>query len=354
MRDWNPMLEVDLEEHLFEALINNLKPGQKLSAAAVLAALDGEGEAEAFAEAEFLTLPLDISDLPRASGHGEAAVRLRQEAQLAASGDLLSGLEEGDPLRLYLEEIASIPVCGDIRLLAQELGEANLAQREEPELYSRILNLCLSRVVEIAKEYTGYGVLLTDLIQEGSMTLWRYLPRYAGDGDGFPLFRDCCIRYAMNKAVILQAHESGVGQKMRQALEDYRAVDERLLSELGRNPTLEEIAEELHMTLEEAEQVAQTLENARTVNRAKAAVEEKEETPDDDAAVEDTAYFQMRQRIAELISVLDEQEAALITLRYGLEGGLPLSPEETGRKLGMTPAEVVAAEAKALAKLRNH
>ena len=70
-------------------------------------------------------------------------------------------------------------------------------------------------------------------------------------------------------------------------------------------------------------------------------------------AVEDTAYFQMRQRIAELLGGLDAREQKLLTMRYGLEGGLPLSPEETGRKLGMTPDEVVAAEAAALAKLRK-
>ena len=74
---------------------------------------------------------------------------------------------------------------------------------------------------------------------------------------------------------------------------------------------------------------------------------------EEDQAVEDTAYFQMRQRILELLSVLPEADSRLLTLRYGLEGGLPLSPEETGRKLGLTPQEVVMKEAAALAKLRN-
>ena len=70
-------------------------------------------------------------------------------------------------------------------------------------------------------------------------------------------------------------------------------------------------------------------------------------------AVEDTAYFQMRQRIQDLLSELEEMDAKLLTLRYGLEGGMPLSPEEAGRKLGLTPDEVVAREAAALMKLRN-
>ena len=81
--------------------------------------------------------------------------------------------------------------------------------------------------------------------------------------------------------------------------------------------------------------------------------EPKEEVPEDSQAVEDTAYFQMRQRIAELLSNLTEEEAKLLTLRFGLEGGAPLSPEETGKKLGLTPQEVVQREANALVKLRN-
>ena len=100
--------------------------------------------------------------------------------------------------------------------------------------------------------------------------------------------------------------------------------------------------------------VAQMLDAARTVSRAKAATEEKEPTADDQMAVEDTAYFQMRQRITELLSILEEEDRALLTLRYGLEGGLPLTAQETGRKLGLTEGQVVQREAAALAKLRQN
>ena len=82
-------------------------------------------------------------------------------------------------------------------------------------------------------------------------------------------------------------------------------------------------------------------------------MEEKEPEPEDEQAVEDTAYFQMRQRITELLSTLPEEDAKLLTLRFGLEGGLPMTPEDAGRKLGMTPEEVIAREAAALAQLRN-
>ena len=354
MRYVEPLIDVDFGEQVFEKMFDGLQPGEKLTATRILTALDEEGDVEAFAQMDLLCAPLDISDLPRAAGTGEAAVRLRREEQLAKEGRLLTGLEDTDPLRLYLEEIAAIPVCGDIHLLADELNKANAEERDDPELLTKLLNLSLSRVVEIAQEFTGYGVLLLDLIQEGSMYLWQVMPRYIAPTEyWFDKFRDSCIRYAMKKAVIIQAHASGVGQKMRAAMEDYRAVDERLLAELGRNATIDEIAEELHMSAEETAVVKNMLDNARMLNQARAAAEPEEETEDDERHVEDTALFQARQRILDLLSGVSEADAKLLTLRFGLEGGLPLSPEETGRRLGLTPEEVVAREAAALAQLRN-
>ena len=79
----------------------------------------------------------------------------------------------------------------------------------------------------------------------------------------------------------------------------------------------------------------------------------QEEEAEEQQAVEDTAYFQARQRIAEMLSMLSEEDAKLLSLRFGLEGGLPMTPEETGRKLGLTPEEVVTREAAALAVLRQ-
>ena len=353
MRYSDAFIDVAFGDTELEKILSRLRPGDVLSAAELLTALDSESEEtllEAFDHLRDLDTALDVVALPRNAASGEAALRLRREAQLVQEGSLLTALEETDPLRLYLEEIAGIPAFGDICLLAEQLDEANREEREEPELWTQILNLCLSRVYELACEHTGLGVLLMDLMQEGSMGLWSALPCYAG-GD-FEAFRDWHIRQAMAQTITLQAFSNGVGQKMRQAMEDYRSVDERLLAELGRNPTLEEIAQQLHMTVEETTMVASMLESARNVNRAHAETEEKEPEPDDQQAVEDTAYFQMRQRIQELMSQLEPREAELLTLRFGLEGGLPLSPADTGRRLGLTPEEVVAREAAALAQLR--
>ena len=214
-----------------------------------------------------------------------------------------------------------------------------------------LTNLGLSRVIQLAGEHTGYGVLLLDLIQEGSLGLWQAIRCYRG-GD-YAAHRDRWIRFYLAKIVTLQARANGVGQKLRGALEDYRAVDERLLGELGRNPTLAEIAEQLHMSREEAEAVRQMLENARLMNKARGAEQPPEEEEEEEQAVENTALFQMRQRISDLLSGLPERDVKLLTLRFGLEGGLPLSPADTGKQLNMTAEEVVAAEAAALSRLRK-
>lgn len=320
----------------------SLTMGDTVSASQILTLLEGEdGQVleDALQELETACVKLDISDLPKTVGTGDTAVRLKQEVQLVQQGLNPKALEQNDPLRLYLEEVAAVPVCGDEQLLAQK-GDAA----------EKLTNLGLSRVIQLAQEYVGYGVLLMDLIQEGSLGLWQAIGCYR-EGE-YAAHRDRWIRFYLARAVILQAHSSGIGQKMRRAMEDYRQVDERLLGELGRNPTIEEIAETLHMNVEEAQTVRKMMDNARMLDKA-IRPEEAEEDKEAEQAVEDTALFQMRQRIGDLLSGLEETEAKLLNLRFGLEGGKPVSPEETGRLLGMTAQEVVAREAAALAKLRK-
>ena len=342
------MNEFVFDESPWDLALNHLRRGSSLSAVRFLALLEGEDEAaleDALLDLEEKRISLDISDLPKGPAAGEAAARLRREEQLVKNGTLMAALEGNDPLRLYLEELAAIPACGDPEVLAMECAEGRSGAPE------RLLNVSLSRVVELAMAHTGRGVLLLDLIQEGSLGLWQAISCY--EGGSFEELSGWYIRQYLAKAIVMQSRANGVGQKMRTAMEDYRAVDERLLAELGRNATLEEIALEMHITPEEAEMVRDTLDSARLLSQAKAANAPKEEEPEDEQHVEDTALFQMRQRIMDLLSNVSEDDAKLLTLRFGLEGGLPLSPEETGKKLGLTPEEVITREAAALAKLRN-
>lgn len=342
-------LDFSFEQTPWEAFLMTKGMGDTVSAGNLLAMLEGEEEQaveDALADLETACMILDISDLPKTGGTGEAAVRLRREMQLAKTGLDIRQLDENDPLRLYLEEISQMTGTGEETQLAQRCAKG------DENAMMELTNLGLGRVVELAKEYVGYGVLLMDLIQEGSLGLWQAIRNY--HQGAYADHRDRWIRFYLAKTVTMQARSNGVGQKMRRALEDYREIDERLLAELGRNPTLEEIAEELHMRPEEASSVKKMLDDARLLAQAKQPpVDEEEEKEAEEQAVEDTTLFQMRQRILDLLSGLEETDQKLLTYRFGLEGGKPLSPEDTGRKLGLTPEEVVAREAAALAQLRK-
>ena len=342
------MMEFTFEASPWEKALEALQPGETINILNLLSYLEEEDEdtvLEALDMLEEKSVTLSIDDLPNLPTGGNMALRLREEAQLVESGRLLTGLPENDPLRLYLEELAGTPAAGDTEFLAQQYldGDENAAQK--------LVTLSLSRVVELASALAGKNVLLLDLIQEGSMGLWQGILNYTGGS--FDTHRDWWIRQYLHRAVFMQARSGEMGQKLRQGMEDYRDVDQKLLAELGRNPTLEEIAQAMHVEAEEAAVYSNMLTMAQTRRQVDEAMEEKEPEPEEEQAVEDTAYFQMRQRIGELLSVLPAEDAQLLTLRFGLEGGMPMSPEETGRKLGLTPQEVVTKEANALAKLRR-
>ena len=344
------MMELDItfDDTPWERKLNTLSRGDTLDGLDFLALtqdMEEEDLQQAFEELELRGITLDISRVPAARATGKDAPRLLLEQKLAKQEDMRAGLEDTDPLRLFLEELAAVPAAGDVQVLA----DAHLAGEEAAA--GKLANLSLGRCVELAKDYCGCGVLLLDLIQEGSLGLWQSILFY--EGGNFETQRDWWIRQYLAKAVLMQAKAGDVGQKLRSFMEDYRDVDQKLLAELGRNPTLEEIAEGMHISAEEAAVYAGMVDAARSRQRIEEARQEKEPTQEDELAVEDTAYFQSRQRILELLSLLTPQQAELLSLRFGLEGGLPLTPEQAGAKLGLTAKEVVDMEAAALAKLRN-
>ncbi len=343
------MIDFTFEKAPWEVALEQLNAGDSIPSLRFLALMAEESEEmveEVLLQLELRGICLDISDLPKPGFTGEAALRLQMEDRLPKEGDIRHLLEENDPLRLYLEEVAATPAAGDPQLMAERF-----AGGYDPVLPG-LTNLMLSTVIDMARNMTGYGVLLMDLIQEGSLGLWQGILSFRS-GD-FETHARWWIGQYLARAAVLQARENGLGQRMKQAMEDYRAVDERLLADLGRNPTVQEIAEAMHMSLEETESVAKMLENARFLSAAKPVPEPEEEDPEEEQHVENTALFQSRQRIQEMLSELTEEEVKLITLRFGLEGGLPMSPEETGRKLGLTADEVLTQEAAALAKMRNN
>lgn len=341
------MSEFLFDQSPWEAYLNSCRSGTSVSAWNLISMLENEDDEaveDAFALLADRQLELDVSTLPSLEAGGQTAQRLKQEAEYVRGGLRTSDMEESDPLRLYLEEIAGTPAFGDDRLLSEQLlsGDGRAAER--------LANLGLSRVIEIACEQAGKMVLLMDLIQEGNIGLWEAIQSYSGGN--YDAHRDRLIRNAIYKAMVLQARSNGVSQKMRQSLQRYQSADEALLAELGRNPTLEEIAARMNISPEQAQTIQKTMADILLLQQAEKLTQPKEETPEDELAVEDTAYFQMRQRISDLLSQLDDKDAQILTMRFGLDKGLPMSAEEVGKALGLTVGEVSAREAAALAKLR--
>lgn len=341
------MSEFLFDQSPWEAYLNSCRSGTSVSAWNLISMLENEDDEaveDAFALLADRQLELDVSTLPSLEAGGQTAQRLKQEAEYVRGGLRTSDMEESDPLRLYLEEIAGTPAFGDDRFLSEQLlsGDGRAAER--------LANLGLSRVIEIACEQAGKMVLLMDLIQEGNIGLWEAIQSYSGGN--YDAHRDRLIRNAIYKAMVLQARSNGVSQKMRQSLQRYQSADEALLAELGRNPTLEEIAARMNISPEQAQTIQKTMADILLLQQAEKLTQPKEETPEDELAVEDTAYFQMRQRISDLLSQLDDKDAQILTMRFGLDKGLPMSAEEVGKALGLTVGEVSAREAAALAKLR--
>ena len=332
------------EPTALELLLASLKPGSVLSALRLLQAAEREDDSaleEAFEQLAQMGVTVDISMLPADYGCGETENRLRMEEKLPA--DLLQNLDENDPLALYLQELALIPAQGDQTLLAQQLLQGDKSAAE------KLVDLNLSTVVEEARAHTARGVLLLDLIQEGSLGLWQGVLHYSGgDIDRHLLW---WIRQAMARTVILQARQSGVLHTAGDAMEQYRQAERSLLTRLGRTATNEEIALEMGVTPEQAEMAGDMLRAAQELDRVKNPP--KSDETEEERAVEDTAYFRSRQRVAEMLSALSQQETRVLTLRFGLAGGKPESHAAVGEKLGLTADEVVAVEAAALAKLRD-
>ena len=323
-----------------------LQQGQSFSAEQFLA-LAAQEERETFEQAlDICQEKQTVADVSRINGSfGQAGARLLMEESLAKQADMTEGLDENDPLRLYLQELAAIPVACDVQLLAGLYLEGETQRAEQ------LMNLSLSLVVEISREMTGKGVLLMDLIQEGSLGLWQGIADYTG-GD-FMEHSRLWIKRAMANAVLLQAYENGLGDKLCHQMEDYRDVDQKLLGELGRNPTIEEIAEGMHVTVQEVQYVESMVQSAQLLSRAHRQ-EEPQATEEDDQAVENTSYFKSRQLIFDLLSGLREEEKTVVSLRYGLENGNALTAQQVAEKLGMSPEQVLKIETDALSKMRNN
>ncbi len=332
----------------WELAADQLRSGDSLSARRFLALVEASEDLsaeDAAMELEQRGVILDVSDLPRIAGNPDTQARLDLEKKLLAQGTLMENLEAHDPLRLFLEETGSLEQLEDGSELAMAVAAGDESAMQE------LTNGYLACVLECAKEYAGSGVLLMDLIQEGSLGLWQGILAYeTGDFRPHAIW---WIRQAMARAVTLQAQANGVGQNLSEQIDRYQKADRKLLTQFRRNPTELEIAQEMGITLEESTTLGKMLREIQMMAKLKNAQTEPEQTEEDDQAVEDTAYYQQRQRIDDMLTDLTDVETKLIRMRYGLDGQLPMTAAQVAQQLSMSLDEVAAVEMSALSKMRQ-
>lgn len=333
----------------WDLAVARLRRGDSLSAQRFLTLMRSTEDIspeDAALELEQMGVMLDVTGLPVVASNPDTAPRLSLEQELLKNGGWSESLSDKDPLRLFVEELAYCACIDDEDALAAQ------AAAGDQKAMQRLTDGYLKTVFDCAGEFAGRGVLLMDLVQEGSLGLWQAILNF--ESGSFREHAMWWIRQAMARAVTLQAEADGVGGHLAGQIDRYQKTDKLLLTRLGRNPTDEEIALELGITLEETISLGKTLREVQNMARIQKEKDKAAESAaEDDLAVEDTAYYQTRERVNDLMEGLTEQETMVLNLRYGLGGKAPMTAQEAAVKMNMTAAQIAAVESAALAKMRG-
>ena len=260
-----------------------------------------------------------------------------------------------DPVRMYLKEIGKVPL-----LSAEE--EVELAKRmEQGDEYAK-QKLCeanLRLVVSIAKKYVGRGMLFLDLIQEGNLGLIKAVDKFDyTKGYKFSTYATWWIRQAITRSIADQARTIRIPVHMVETINKLIRVSRQLLQENGREPTPDEIAEEMGITVEKVREI---LKIAQEPVSLETPIGEEEDShlgdfiPDDDspAPADAASYALLREQLCEVLHTLTPREEHVLKLRFGLDDGRSRTLEEVGKEFNVTRERIRQIEAKALRKLRN-
>jgi len=282
----------------------------------------------------------------------KAKEKLEREIEILTK---LTGAESTDPVRQYLREI------GKVTLLTAE-DEVELAKRyEKGEKYSKdkLTESNLRLVVSIAKKYIGRGLSLLDLIQEGNQGLIRAVEKYNWrKGFKFSTYATWWIRQAITRAIADQARTIRIPVHMVETINKLYRTSRRLMQTLGREPTPEEIGDEVGI---EPDRVREIFKIAQEVTSLEAPVGEDKESflgdfiPDESqlSPVDAASKQLLKDHLEEVLKTLSEREAKVLRLRFGLEGTKSMTLEEVGKVFGVTRERIRQIEAKALRKLKH-
>ena len=265
------------------------------------------------------------------------------------------GISIEDPVRMYLKEIGKVPL-----LSAEE--EIELAKRMEngdQEAKKRLAEANLRLVVSIAKRYVGRGMLFLDLIQEGNLGLIKAVEKFDyRKGYKFSTYATWWIRQAITRAIADQARTIRIPVHMVETINKLIRVSRQLLQELGREPTPEEISEEMGMPVD---RVREILKMSQEPVSLETPIGEEEDShlgdfiQDDNVPVpaEAASFTLLREQLVEVLGTLTEREQKVLRLRFGLDDGRARTLEEVGKEFNVTRERIRQIEAKALRKLRH-
>ena len=265
------------------------------------------------------------------------------------------GVSLEDPVRMYLKEI------GKVQLLSAE-EEIELAQRMEDgdeEAKKKLAEANLRLVVSIAKRYVGRGMLFLDLIQEGNMGLIKAVEKFDyRKGYKFSTYATWWIRQAITRAIADQARTIRIPVHMVETINKLTRVSRQLLQELGREPSPDEIAEEMDIPVDRVREIQKISQEPVSLETP---IGEEEDShlgdflPDDDvpAPSEAAASTILREQLGEVLETLTDREQKVLRLRFGLDDGRARTLEEVGKEFNVTRERIRQIEAKALRKLRH-
>lgn len=265
------------------------------------------------------------------------------------------GIAIDDPVRMYLKEIGRVPL-----LTAQE--EVELAKRIEQgdeEAKKRLAEANLRLVVSIAKRYVGRGMLFLDLIQEGNLGLLKAVEKFDyRKGYKFSTYATWWIRQAITRAIADQARTIRIPVHMVETINKLIRVQRQLLQELGREPTPEEIAQRMGITVERVREIQKVAQEPVSLETPIGEEEDSHlgdfiEDEDAPAPAEAAGYQLLKEQLEEVLDTLTNREEKVLRLRFGLSDGRARTLEEVGQVFGVTRERIRQIEAKALRKLRH-